>query len=52
MPPLLLAKAAFLEVEAMQLVYAFVYGALVVAAALIWASRSIDRFVVRGELAA
>ncbi len=52
MPPLLLAKAAFLEVEAMQLVYAFAYGALVVGAALIWASRSIDRFVVRGELAA
>ncbi len=52
MPPLLLAKAAFLEVEAMQLVYAFVYGALVVGAALIWASRSIDRFVVRGELTA
>ncbi len=52
MPPLLLAKAAFLEVEAMQLVYAFLYGALVVGAALIWASRSIDRFVVRGELTA
>ena len=52
MPPLLLAKAAFLEVEALQLVYALLYGALVVGAALIWASRSIDRFVVRGELAA
>jgi len=34
------------------LVYALLYGALVVGAALIWASRSIDRFVVRGELAA
>lgn len=52
MPPLLLAKAAFLEVEPLQLVYALLYGALVVGAALIWASRSIDRFVVRGELAA
>ncbi len=52
MPPLLLAKAAFLEVEAMQLVYAFRSGGLVVGAALIWASRSIDRFVVRGELSA
>ena len=49
MPPLLLAKAAFLEVEPLQLVYALLYGALVVGAALIWASRSIDRFVVRGE---
>jgi fluoroquinolone transport system permease protein len=52
MPPLLLAKAAFVEVEPLQLVYALLYGALVVGAALIWASRSIDRFVVRGELAA
>ncbi len=52
MPPLLLAKAAFREVEPLQLVYACLYGALVVGAALIWASRSIDRFVVRGELAA
>ena len=51
MPPLLLAKTAFLPVDPLQLVYAFVYGALVVGAALLWASRSIDRFVVRGELA-
>ena len=36
-------------VEPLQLVYAFVYGPLVVGAALFWASRSIDRFVVRGE---
>lgn len=50
MPPLLLAKAAFLPVDPLQLVYAFVYGALIVGAALFWASRSIDRFVVRGEL--
>ena len=49
MPPLLLAKTAFLPVDPLQLVYAFVYGALVVGAALWWASRSIDRFVVRGE---
>jgi fluoroquinolone transport system permease protein len=51
MPPLLLAKSAFFEVEPLQLVYAFVYGPLIVAAALFWASRSIDRFVVRGEFA-
>ncbi len=51
MPPLLLAKAAFLPVDPLQLVYAFVYGTLVVGAALFWASRAIDRFVVRGELA-
>ena len=49
MPPLLLAKSAFLPVEPLQMVYAFAYGALVVGAALFWASRSIDRFVVRGE---
>ena len=49
MPPLLLAKSAFFAVEPLQLVYAFVYGPLVVGAALFWASRSIDRFVVRGE---
>ena len=49
MPPLLLAKTAFFPVEPLQLVYAFGYGALVVGAALFWASRSIDRFVVRGE---
>ena len=51
MPPLLLAKTAFLPVESPQLVYAIVYGTLVVCAALFWASRSIDRFVVRGEFA-
>ncbi len=51
MPPLLLAKTAFLPVEPLQLVYAFAYGTLMVAAALYWASRSIDRFVVRGEFA-
>ena len=50
MPPLLLAKNAFLPVETFQTVYAFVYGALVVAGTLWWAKRSIDRFVVRGEL--
>ena len=49
MPPLLLAKSAFFAVEPLQLVYAFVYGPLVVGATLFWASRSIDRFVVRGE---
>ena len=51
MPPLLLAKSAFLPVEPLQQIYAFAYGAVVVGAALWWASRSIDRFVVRGEVA-
>ncbi len=51
MPPLLLAKTAFLPVEPLQLFYAVVYGTLVVCAALFWAFRSIDRFVVRGEFA-
>ena len=51
MPPLLLAKAAFLPVDPLQLAYAFAYGALAVGAALMWASHAIDRFVVRGELA-
>ncbi len=50
MPSLLLAKAAFLPVDSLQLAYAGVYGALAVGAALFWASRSMDRFVVRGEL--
>ena len=50
MPPLLLAKNAFFPVDTTQTVYAFLYGALVVAVALWWAKRSIDRFVVRGEL--
>ncbi len=50
MPALLLAKNAFVPVEPLQLVYAFGYGMLVVGAVLFWASRSIDRFVVRGEL--
>ncbi|HIF23537.1 MAG TPA: hypothetical protein EYQ27_16920 [Gemmatimonadetes bacterium] len=50
MPPLLLAKSAFSPVEPLQQVYAVVYGTLVVGAALWWASRSIDRFVVRGEI--
>ncbi|MCZ6617878.1 MAG: hypothetical protein O7E57_07070 [Gammaproteobacteria bacterium] len=49
MPPLLLAKAAFMPVDSLQLTYAFVYGALAVAAALFWASRAIDRYVVRGD---
>ncbi len=52
MPPLLFAKAAFYPVEPLQLVYALAYGSLVVAATLLWASRAINRFVVRGEFAA
>ncbi len=51
LPSLLLAKAAFLPVDPLQLVYACVYGVLAVGAAGFWASRSLDRFVVRGELA-
>jgi len=50
MPSLLLAKAAFLPVEPLQLVYACVYGVLALGAAMFWASRALDRFVVRGEL--
>ena len=49
MPSLVLAKAAFMGVESSLLIYALVYGAMVVLGALIWASRSIDRFVLRGE---
>jgi fluoroquinolone transport system permease protein len=52
MPPLILAKAAFLPVDSLQLIYAFGYGAVAVGAALIWALRAIDRFVVRGDFAA
>jgi fluoroquinolone transport system permease protein len=52
MPPMILAKAAFVPVDSIQLAFALAYGALVVVAALVWASRSIDRFVVRGEVAA
>jgi len=50
MPPLVLAKAAFFPVDPGQIVYAFVYGLLVVWVALFAASRAIDRYVVRGEV--
>lgn len=50
LPSLLLAKAAFLTVDPLQVVYACVYGVLAVGAAVLWAARAIDRFVVRGEL--
>ena len=49
MPSLILAKAAFMPVAPLQLVYACTYGVLAVGAAVFWASRAIDRFVVRGE---
>ncbi len=49
-PSLLLAKAAFLPVDPLQLVYACAYSALAVGAAVFWALRALDRFVVRGEL--
>ncbi len=49
LPSLLLAKAAFLPVDPLELVYACVYGALAVGAAVFWAARSLDRFVVRGD---
>jgi len=52
MPPLMLAKTAFFPTDPLQLAYAFTYGTLMVGAALFWASRSIDRFVVRGDFAA
>ncbi len=50
LPSLLLAKAAFLPVDPLQLVYASAYGVVAVGAAVLWASRALDRFVVRGEL--
>ena len=50
MPSLILAMAAFRPVEPLQMVYACAYGVLVVGAAAVWASRAIDRFVVRGEI--
>ena len=50
LPSLLLAKAAFLPVEPFQLAYGCSYGVLAVGVAFFWALRSLDRFVVRGEL--
>jgi len=50
-PPMILAKAAFRPIGPGELAYALGYGTLGVGAALIWARRSIDRFVVRGDLA-
>ena len=50
MPSLLLAKAAFFPVAPLQLLYACVYGVLALAASVFWASRALDRFVVRGEI--
>jgi fluoroquinolone transport system permease protein len=50
MPSLLLAKAAFVPVDAFQLVYAGGYGVVALGAAVLWASRALDRFVVRGEI--
>jgi len=51
LPSLLLAKAAFLPVAPAEIAWACAYGAAALLAALVWASRSLDRFVVRGELA-
>jgi fluoroquinolone transport system permease protein len=50
LPSLLVAKAAFYPVDPSELVYACAYGALAFFGALLWARRSIERFVVRGEL--
>lgn len=50
MPPLLLAKAAFLGVDGFQIIYAVVYGLLIVGITLYGASQAIDRYVVRGEI--
>lgn len=49
-PSLLLARAAFVSVSPAELGFACLYGLGAVAAALLWASRALDRFVVRGEL--
>ncbi len=50
LPSLILAKAAFMPVAPLQLVYACAYGALAVGAAVFWASHAIDRFVARGDI--
>ncbi|MGH0035510.1 MAG: hypothetical protein ACQGVK_10850 [Myxococcota bacterium] len=47
-PSLLLAKAAFTPVDTLHLAYACGYGALALGAAVFWALRAIDRYVVRG----
>lgn len=49
LPSLLLAKAAFLPVASCELLYAGIYGCAALVAALVWAFRSLDRFVVQGE---
>ena len=49
MPSLLLAKAAFVPVDSGSLIYAALYGALATGAAVFWALRALDKFVVRGE---
>ncbi len=49
MPSLILAKAAFMPVDRLELLYACAYGALAVGAGVFWATRALDRFVVRGE---
>jgi fluoroquinolone transport system permease protein len=51
LPSLLLAKAAFLPVAPAEIAWACAYGTVAFLAALYWALRSLDRFVVRGELA-
>lgn len=49
LPSLLLAKAAFMPVDLPALAYACSYGAVAVGAFCVWALRSLDRFVVRGD---
>jgi len=44
-----LAEAAFLPVAPAELAFACGYAAVAFAAALLWARRALDRFVVRGE---
>ncbi len=50
LPMVGLSLAFDLPVDPVQLVYACVYGTLALGAAVFWASRALDRFVVRGEL--
>jgi fluoroquinolone transport system permease protein len=52
LPSLLLAKAAFLPLAPGKIGYACAYGAAALVAALFWALRALDRFVVRAGLAA
>ena len=46
MPPMILAKAAFVGVDAWELIYGFVYGCAIVVACVAFARRSLHRYLV------